>query len=254
MEMPALLYPGRKPVGNVEIDWNNPIAKDLKSVEVFHLTSGAHLLDGSIGSLRAGTGNIIAPDREGLALIGGSDTDDGLEFGVSSVSPISLHNESSLTLLFVMRLVENFTVEAGIFVERPAGSGTGISVTVPAADALRCLIATTGTSIWTAAQDEDITSFLGKYCVVGMTYDGSNRHVYIGEVGGPISLLRSDACTGTVNIASYATIATPVIGGGLTDNVFGQGSIYSGIISRKCLSSSQVDAYCRNPYQFLVPA
>lgn len=76
-EMPSLFYPGRKPVGNVKIDWSHPLARGLVG---FHLMDGRNLAKETSSRLPSGSttytvdgiafdplGTYFTPDSQELA-------------------------------------------------------------------------------------------------------------------------------------------------------------------------------------------
>ena len=57
-EMPELLEPRRKPVGNVVIDWTHPLTRDLKHFVNYNSNQRADLVDGSFPTGFIGTHEI----------------------------------------------------------------------------------------------------------------------------------------------------------------------------------------------------
>ena len=103
--------------------------------------------------------------------------------------------------------------------------------------ALRALISTSGSSIWTAAHDYVLpASYVDEDIVLAMTYDGANRHMYASIIGEELTLLRSDSCTGAINSQSGAGC---IMQGGFHSASHGQGRQYLTLIKD---SSTSIDA------------
>jgi hypothetical protein len=101
-EAPELLYPGRKPVGNVVIDWNHPLARGL----VGYWLGGdlQNYADGSLGTIVGDTGDVQKPITQwgqGWAT-GTTGTTDRIDLGsITSSNPLSLAGLDKATMISV---------------------------------------------------------------------------------------------------------------------------------------------------------
>lgn len=249
---PPHWLPGVKPVGPVQIDRTHLLGKGV--IEAYVPSGvGNTLVSGKPGTLQDVSD--VTMSIKGLALTNGLlRTNAGLYFNPSDFTFDGL---TQLSLFAMVELDTSYSAQAHTIFRETSATGTGVTLVVgqTGGNSVRGLINTTGgTTLWTGGADESIASWLGKWVVIGMTWDGANRHLYIGEVGCNSTLLDSDVCTGTVDITDYSN-AKSVIGGGLNATAYSYEKPMTLLVGwNRCLSAAEVNMLTTDPYQFLIPA
>lgn len=228
-DMPSLFYPGRKPTGNVQIDWENPITDGLTNML---LMDSYNIVD-------------LAKDRITEVLISGLKGSDAITSSDASppVSQFPLREQG--TVIFDGNM-ENYTV-AGVFLSLRGG----LPVNIPT-----ILYRSSDTAINfrindnTVALNSPVAVFGSPETVTkAFTWDDSTntREMYI---NGDFADSSSTAFTWVSQSTDEVILYDDRSGGG---NVGGSLQKYLMNFSR-VLSPTEISSLKSDPYQFLIPA
>lgn len=244
MEMPTLLIPGQKPVGNVAIDWSHPISSGL----VFGLLAGHNTpLDLVGGNLLSYTGAraSAAGSARGDYLLFSDNTDYGLDVGVNP--------KFGITSAITQFAIASFSSKSDGRVLCGKGLGGNPSFAYDlkynvAADAIRMSLRnSTGQTNINGTTSPTLNQV---YSIAG-TWDDSDNNAYIyldgvqdgtGTFAGPII---------TVPPSFKVGIPNGWVSGGAGEMA---GKIYCVFLWNRRLPATEIKSLALDPYQFLIPA
>lgn len=242
-EIPALLTPGQKPVGNVIIDWSNPLTQKLSEYFLFDGTI-KNLVNGRIYTRPQNwvyevnqRGQRVNNPTENLSYLVTNDTLTGYDFGTYP---------DGRTVYFQGAPGTITAGPQGLFAEGGLGDGYCVIYrTTP--DTLNYYYASaSGADVTNQASG---TTFApGELIKLFFTYSAKNNNIQA-MIDGVV-----DYTSGTVG-AMGAHLATPCVG---YANSFNNGRWYGyfELFAKwdRELSDAEKVSFNANPYQFLIPA
>lgn len=242
-EMPELLIPGRKPVGNVVVDWEHPLARGLVNfmplqgygLEILH---GAH--DGSLISNRSNRMVPIGTDytfKGGKLSMNQSGVDTKLESenDIGATIDISAQDHTFCVSAFNISWTSQGSSLNCLMALSSVSKG---SVIIGYDSALAPWILSGGTSLQATGESiEGVTVFSVKDGVGTLYLNGVPYGTTV-SVGG-----QDPTVGGKVYIAGYDGTSRDAKAD------FDWCSIY-----QRALSAEEIKSLYRNPYQFLIPA
>ena len=188
----------------------------------------------------------------GDAIIGSQNASDGAEALASSTFYTDGWGKLSVVTMAYFDGSIPSSTEIELF-RNTDTTGIGLSLSFYG-NYLRALINTTGTAIWTASKDVAVNTTPGWY-LFGMTWDGAQRSIYQVKLGGNASALRSDTCTGVIDVTDGAGDEYITIGGGRHTNAKGyDGAMVMTMVLEGYLTRQDMTALAKNPFNFLKPA
>ena len=226
LEMPELLHPGRKPVGNVVVDWSHPLSRGL--IHAFlanpdrkELLSGERLTDVSNPE------NVIQDGKQGIYF-------DGISDELRGTLPEAFGTSDDYTWLLILNteaMAEDYdyvasigTYKPGIFVAHTTVSGRWGVYTTTAF----------GSGVTLSANTEYTLTVRRKNGTIEYFTDG---------VKAPNSVSNSSAGTAAVQYGAAAA-----------GNFQAESTLYTSYIFKRALGDAEIRSLSLNPYQFLVPA
>jgi hypothetical protein len=242
-EMPELYIPGRKPVGDVMIDWENPLTKGIVQCVLFAQqgTAIADLIKGlySWNLLQAGT----------------KGADSGFEAGQWRTYNSGAASSSDIGVIY-----QDFTAwdyattdlwSALSVGDRPHLAGGNVG---SALDENRgFVINPTQVRFRRVTGSVDISSSFSDSKAVGLAKQGTN-----GTLVSADGITRDTIATGSTDFANSACDNVG-IGSGWTENIADwsfqvERSVSMVVRWNRALSQSELDSITADPYQFLIPA
>lgn len=219
LDMHELLYPGRKPVGLVKIDWGHPLTIGLKICVGFN-NSYADLVTSSMPTFLNGASII----RNNINVEAAFDA--AVEYGETSFEDITIITG------FNLNYAENFAQIVG-----DRGSG-GYTFSLRYRTGLQVLLS--GGSIGSAQLTAD-----GSFYVGAFTHSRSDNTV---------NLYKDGVLTDTA-VINRSLQSQPIRVGNYSGSggVLSQDNNYTYVFNRK-LNSNEIADLTLNPYQFLIPA
>ena len=248
-EMPELLTPDRKPVGNVVIDWDNSLTRGLKSF-VVHMNNTSHVYDLVTEKIYEGTADSVdVRDAEQQLKFNGSSNYfeiplSGIGATVSTITKFYFDSVSAAAHLRGVVISGKSTSNVRLSTGRL--NGTYDTVRINNHDGTRNNIVdantidlTTDDSVTVANIQRDTKPILGY--INGSLDDGSGRSGTANVLNGSFSGLD----TLTIGAYTYSTSSHK----DYWDNHISYVMVFNTV-----LSAELVALLYRDPYQFLIPA
>lgn len=240
LDMPALLYPGRKPVGNVKIDRAHPLSKVFKAVYLERSLEDFNIISQERAVLFVSKSNAKI-DRDGISFNGEGGV--GISGQAQKIDPISDKNSGVVVIdvtqnnlradqfIFAHSDFANNSrayigTTGGGYVYLRLGSSAVMGNTIPIANNARHVLA---------------VSWSGTTCSValnGVLY--SNVYTYAGT---PFSLNLYTTIGGYIDSTAPYSVKYSV-----------DGTIHAVLAGDERVSDSELQDLSINPYQFLIPA
>jgi len=243
---PGLLIPGKKPVGNVVIDWSNTITDGLLA---YYFSNSLYLRNIYSDLTGKHPATYIHP---GVNYINksptGFDVLNQVTFAVPNFNPdeyidISDAPFDALEQISISAWVHCDDTKSRTIVSKAEAGGFGLEL--DGGRKFQFVIHTSGS--YKVAEWSGTVLTSAAYHVVG-TYDGANVKIYInGE------LKATTACTGTITSTTGYKMSLGSNPGSSRSNFF-DGQIDNIMIWKRGILSSQVNSIFNNVYQFLIPA
>jgi hypothetical protein len=236
LEAPELLYPGRKPVGNVEVDRNHSIGQDL-------LWYSLCRHDGDVWNKNSGfTTEALTYDNTDF----GSPKAGGLTTSLTSIAGNVIFDETIVAnelnrqnfTFFLDATPTNISGNLFMFGWCPSTYNFGLYVTSNDAS----IYVRTGGVATATLPFGSISA--GRRTILVATYDGATISIY-NERGESVSSGQSGDTTLNAGYFGFNEWDT--------QNTIASDYYSAGIINR-ALSKSEAFEFVRNPYQFLIPA
>ena len=238
-EMPELLTPGRKPVGNVVIDWGHPLARGLKHYflisavgATFDLVTGVQLVKSNASKTVT---NDIWKGEKVIYTGGGSVT---LDIGVEAQLDITGFSRITMFCRCKRTTTQPF--------------GRLMSIHYSGSDDFRIYNRTDTGKINYALDDGTPSNIVGNDYDTTMksyalSHDGTTTRAYESgeEVGSASESVNFSSADGTLTLGE----ASKILSNSALSCRFSVAAVYDRDLSQR--EQIEVD---RNPYQFLIPA
>ncbi len=246
LEAPELFYPGRKPVGNVKIDWSNPLARGVKQCLLFDANSSKPVDLAGYRDYSYVNGHIIESTAYGLGYTNSTSTsyvkaDDDL--GI-----LSQGSSSPFTMFAKFLFNGNKTNHQSLMNVRASGTAT-ITIRINSDSAgtpnvLNAYCVLAGATRWSLGA---LTLYPndGFPTCFSVSHEGSNNPLVVKDGA---SYSGSNLSTNTTPISD----AWATVGEGTAD-IF-RSYYYISILYDRALSAEEHKSLHSNPYQFLIPA
>ena len=232
-EAPELFDPGRKPVGNVVIDWSHPLARDLEVYIIFQNGIPHDLVGGSVLEIQVGGGGDaanITSLKDGVDFAGG-----GIQ---GYVHPkITFTNAQKYTFSFRVEL-DGGTAEGIAFGEFDTN---GNFVWFNEGNNLTRRNSASANGQWTSETSFQIKTFYSMLC------DNPSAS--------SVERLYRNGVYSTSSTATDTAMVFEAIGNGYINTAYGvDGRVYDYMIHSRALSDIEIYSLAVNPYQILIPA
>ena len=231
-EMPALLEPGRKPVGNVVVDWEHPVGQHVIHAFVPQ-ESISDLVDGPL----VVSGNAVVEDRVGKFTGAAGD-----KITYPSATPVT----TGLTILCRLKRT-TINDDMGIYSDVVKADWGDHGISINLRDASAGAVFYVGTEF---TYTDDTSVGVGEYYDLACIWSaGSRQEILINSI---------EASYVAQNIASsYTQSTTPARLGTYYDESAGRtfnGDMEYCFVIGMALSQEQARDVHSNPYQMLIPA
>lgn len=246
IEMPELFELGRKPVGNVKIDWSHRLASDLVACFI-PSTENMELVSGHICNSNSGT-HMLNPKITSIC---------------SEASYIS--GEFLSTGMAVDEFTDQITMVSGYywdgvtqseeasFIRQALSSGYyALELFHTTVGSVRALLKTDGASGWTTSNDVNLPNQQSNtYQSCGAVYkNGENLKVFING-----KLEATKTVSGTFNPGSSDRAESLKFNGGEhLGNRPISGGVFYAYVYKTAKTDLDIASLHANPYQFLIPA
>lgn len=229
-EQPELLYPNRKPVGNVKIDWENPLTRGLELCVVARRGVNFDLVAGKKVTAVAGAYDIHYP--HGLCLNG---------TGASYYKISGNFSPQNVTYAFV-HIME-------------AGERSNYTRIIDLYDGVNFEYGTTSGALSVAHKSAGVPG--GWLYVNGARLNDPGETVIVHSAEGNtanqhFNSIKYGPYTRTRGISN--DVEAVIFANATSYSSIGKGSIPLLVISSRAWSDAEAASFSRNPYQFLIPA
>lgn len=142
----------------------------------------------------------------------------------------------------------------GVICRETSATSTGIDIEMSGTNTMRCLIASSGTSFWSAGGEAALTATQGWY-LIGMTWDGATRKMWQAPLGGSFSNVGTNqTVTGAIVISDLSN-AKLVVGGGLHSSNTGYDQPISlAYLADRDIGLDRLNSLARDPWQLFKTA
>ena len=234
-----LLPPGVKPVGNVVIDWDHPLADGLIAQWVFthqqrgkDLVAGNDIMDNFINTPELNVGQ----NGTGLYL---ADNEGSYSDSTGHMGRVT----DQFSIVFDVDILASSSVSNFMFGQTTVGtSNYDWGLYLAASNNRFTIFFTTSAGLKTISPLETFT--IGNNYKLVLTYDGANIRFYRNNVANG-----SNTQTGNVSVTASQKTGFDIWNGSELNL-----RIYNASLYNKALSVADIDSLYRNPYQHLIPA
>ncbi len=241
---PDFALPGVKPVGPVEIDWDNPITEGLIESLLYQ-----NRLDSEFGmAATGGTGQVKANalDLNGSSeLVEYTDAETNDKFDdLGEITIVADIHVNSLTAdQYIFMKGDDFYPSIVLFIDDSGPNGT---------DVVDMFIGRNGAS-GHERSSPSVSITTGRHTVIG-TFDGSRSQgdkcfSYVDGVD-----VSQNSSAGSEIFEAVANTGKLRVGGRYDNNLYFDGKIYSINVFNRVLSQAEIQSLSDNPYQIYRPA
>ena len=250
---PNLLIPGKKPVGSVKIDWENPITRGLIGWYIFNEIGSQSIVNiarpGVATGTRGGTTTWHTNANGPILDFGGWNTNAQVDCGTGLNSAIT--SGSGFSCLFDTYLNSETNHSRHVGVADFSTNNLFVVQRIKSGDYWDCRLSSDG-SAWEIARSDADTFEINTWYHFAMTWDGATIRAYTNgvELGSGGGSTFPYSFSGSLYSSSTAPLEISDVGGtyevdGYNDNV---------MIFNRGLTEAEVLAFYHDRYHALTPA